>query len=177
MNTNTNTNTEAPKVTFRKTRNGEWAVFGPRDYLVKMVATKADIIREEEDAYKDEGFEAPRVAITKKNGETVYKLVRFVTKGFDVDGVEHAYGFIWEAGDRAEIITRTLNSAPITRNKGGRTMTNIAIDGIRYTLTEALAIDWTKFEDKHVFIDVPNPWDELARKVVAAAEAAGIEVR
>lgn len=55
-------------------------------------------------------------------------------------------------------------------------MINIAIDGIRYTLTEALEYDWTTFEDDCVYID-GNPWDILVQKVVAAAEAAGIEVR
>lgn len=96
---NTNTATEAPTVTFRKTRTGEWAAFGPRDYLTEMVLTKADIAREGE----DENFAGPRVTITKKNGETVTKPLRFVTKGFNVDGVEYAYGFLWTIDEYAAI--------------------------------------------------------------------------
>lgn len=103
MNTNT---TEAPTITFRKTRDGEWAAFGPREHLLANIVTAADIVRDEEEAYEENGYRFPVIEITKKNGETVHRAVRNVTRGFDVDGVEYAYGFLWEDRDRAAVLTR-----------------------------------------------------------------------
>lgn len=58
-------------LTYRKTKQGDWAVFGPANEL----------------------SEGP-VTVTKKDGSTKAETVRRVSKSFEVDGVPHAYGFL-----------------------------------------------------------------------------------
>jgi hypothetical protein len=56
-------------LTYRKTKSGEWAVFGPLSEL-----------------------KTGEVTVTKKDGTTKKEHVERVSKPFDVDGVPHAYG-------------------------------------------------------------------------------------
>lgn len=53
----------------------------------------------------------------------------------------------------------------------------IEIDGLKYTLDEAEAIDWNEWDSDQVYIDAPNEWDLPVRLIIAKAQAAGIEVQ
>jgi hypothetical protein len=57
---------------YRKTRNGEWAVFGP----VSLMG------------------EGKTVVVTKADGSTKQETIGSMSRPFDVDGVPHAYGYI-----------------------------------------------------------------------------------
>lgn len=59
------------RITYRKTRSGEWVAFGP-----------ASIVK------------PGTVTVTKKDGSTKQETVLSVGKPFDVDGVAHVYGKI-----------------------------------------------------------------------------------
>lgn len=58
-------------LTYRKTREGDWAVFGPAAEL-----------------------KAGAVTVRKKDGTRKTETVERVSKSFDVQGVPHAYGYI-----------------------------------------------------------------------------------
>lgn len=77
--------------TYRKTRDGEWVVMAPRDYLASMVATRDDIAADEDSL--------AAVKVVTKAGKEKFEVIRHVGRGFDVDGVEMAYGYIWDAFD------------------------------------------------------------------------------
>jgi hypothetical protein len=57
---------------YRKTRNGEWAVFGP----VALMG------------------EGKTVTVTKADGSTKQETIGSMSRPFDVDGVPHAYGYL-----------------------------------------------------------------------------------
>lgn len=75
MSTATLEKTE-PVVKMRKTKQDAWVVFGPSSLVV-------------------EG----QVAVTLKSGATTVKTVTGVGKGFDVDGIEHRYGYLEPRAD------------------------------------------------------------------------------
>lgn len=59
------------KVVFRKTRSGDWAVFGPAELI-----------------------EPGDVVVEKRDGSTTVVTVERCSKTFEVDGVEHCFGYI-----------------------------------------------------------------------------------
>lgn len=68
--------TTTPKVTFRKTKTGEWVAFGPADFLAR--AAKLDCA----------------VDVTLAKGGTKSVAVERIGKPFDVDGTAMAYGYL-----------------------------------------------------------------------------------
>lgn len=66
-----------PVCKWRKSKDGDWVVFGPAD-TVKAGAT---------------------VTVTKNSGETSLEIISRVGKPFDVDGVPHVYGNIQQIAD------------------------------------------------------------------------------
>lgn len=84
--------------TYRKTKAGAWVVFAPRTVLTAAVDHDG------------------RVSVVKRSGEGKVETIDGVGRGFQVDGVEMAYGYITQ---RAECETAP-RSAPSRRpGKGG----------------------------------------------------------
>lgn len=68
----TTTATAPATCTYRKTKAGEWVVYGPADVVIKGTF----------------------VGVTKKSGEEKYELVTRVGHTFIVDGTEMVYGYM-----------------------------------------------------------------------------------
>lgn len=66
------TTTDRPTYTYRKTKAGEWVVFGPAAALTPGTIA----------------------IVTKRDGSKKPELIERVGRSFDVDGVEMAYGYI-----------------------------------------------------------------------------------
>lgn len=79
------TTATASPLSYRKTKSGEWVVFGPRA------------------AMWDTYYNAPKgfVDVTKKDGTAKRERISKLGKTFTVDGVECCYGYIDRAASAA----------------------------------------------------------------------------
>lgn len=83
------TTATATRVTYRKTRSGEWVVFGPAQTL--------------RDALNGGGL----VEVTKKSGEVKVESIHRMGRCFRADGIGCAYGYILRV--RGETQRRTAS--------------------------------------------------------------------
>ncbi|MFE7461661.1 hypothetical protein ACWFMI_23570 [Nocardiopsis terrae] len=70
------------KSTFRKTKNGEWVIRGPKNVLDQALLTDTP------------------VTVSLRDGRTKMVKVRRVGRGFTEAGVEWAYGYLAEQNTR-----------------------------------------------------------------------------
>jgi hypothetical protein len=83
-------------LTYRKTRDGAWAVFGPQAEC-----------------------DGPGpYTVTKKDGTTKQELVVRVSKPFDIEGVAHVYGFLDTPAHRQGPSVRRRSSTCLCTERG-----------------------------------------------------------
>lgn len=100
------TATTAPVISYRKTREGDWAAFGPREALLAGVVTFTEL----GDYLGGYDEVAPaHITITKRSGEEKAEWLRGVSRGFDIDGTEYAYGYIYSMADRSAAANAATN--------------------------------------------------------------------
>lgn len=79
------------KITYRKTKDGQWVAFGPLSAFKETVQTPEG----------PDTVTKASVVVTKKNGEAKTEQIARLGKPFDVQGVPHVYGYIAKSAPRA----------------------------------------------------------------------------
>ena len=69
--------TTATKITYRKTKSGEWVAYGPSSAFVEP-----------------DGTPKATVEVTKKSGETKAEIISKLGKPFVIDGDTYVYGYL-----------------------------------------------------------------------------------
>jgi hypothetical protein len=90
-------NTSAAKISYRKTKSGEWVCFGP------VAAFKGEI-------HTPDGLDTytlDAVTVTKADGTTKVEGIERIGKAFNVNGVPHCYGYIERAKPARRYISKS----------------------------------------------------------------------
>lgn len=97
-------------ITYRKTRNDEWVVFGPVDEVVP----------------------GSEVSVHTKDGRIVQEYVVRIGTPFDVDGVPHVYGYLHPDFRDKELADKAISKAVKRPEQGSSDLRDFLLDLARW---------------------------------------------